>query len=80
MKKLFVLLTVCQLCMLAAIEIVPVGKKYLYKVGEEVVFKVQLNKGRENARFNVRISGILRNNRCNSRRFFVCDGNQSDKS
>ena len=57
MKKLFVLLTVCQLCMLAAIEIVPVGKKYLYKVGEEVVFKVQLDKGRENARFNVRISG-----------------------
>lgn len=57
MKKIFTLLIQFTAVMLCALEIVPAGKKYLYKTGEEIVFKVTLDKNRKDAKVQVRVAG-----------------------
>ncbi len=57
MKKLSILLAVLQLSAVFALEIFPAGKKYIYRTGEDIVFKVKLDENRAKSRFSVRIAG-----------------------
>ena len=63
MKKYFILFFTFLSAALWALEVFPAGKKYFYRTGEDIVFQINLDKGRENARFSIRIAGYEELNR-----------------
>ena len=63
MKKSFILFFTFLFAALSALEVFPVGKKYFYKTGEDIVFQINLDKGRANVRFPIRIAGYEELNR-----------------
>ena len=57
MKKLLTFFVILQLSAAFALEIFPAGKKYIYRIGEDIVFKVKLDKESPERKIKVRIAG-----------------------
>lgn len=57
MKKLLTFFVILQLSAAFALEIFPAGKKYIYRIGEDIIFKVKLDKESPERKIKVRIAG-----------------------